>query len=141
MKEKKAGKIVVDTGIIAEHLTTTKDKSILRMLSKRYFCYTTVFNAIELFASAASLKETEAVQDSMDSLKVLGINPKSAKNIGAIVSSTKKDFASLIAGICIESKLPLVTTAPKRFSNIKKLEIINARILLKQDKHSDMNTQ
>lgn len=125
-------KIVVDSSIIADHLTTTKVESYLRKLSKQYFCYTTVFNAIELFASAKSLKETEAIQDAMDALKVLGINPKSAKNIASVVSSNKKNsFAALIAGICVESKLPIVTMNAKRFSGIKKLEIIRVRELFR----------
>lgn len=120
----KLKKIVVDTDIIAEHLTTLNGESILRRLSKEYFCYTTVFNAIELFAAAASLKERRALQQSMDALKVLGINPKNAKNIATLVSSKKKDFAVLIAGICIESNLSLVTMNPKRFAGIKKLKLI-----------------
>lgn len=124
-------KIVVDASIIAEHLTTTGDRSVLRELSKRYFCYTTVFNAIELFACAKSLKETRAVQDAMDALKVLGINPKSAKNIGAVVSSSKKkDFSALTAAVCLESKLPLVTLTPGRYGNIKKLDIFLPKKLL-----------
>lgn len=123
-------KIVVDSGIIAEHLTTTNAESILRKLSKEYFCYTTVFNAIELFAAAKSLKETEAVQDAMNALKVLGINSKSAKNIASVVSSTKKDFAALIAGICLESKLPIVTVNPKRFVGVKNLKVTSPNELL-----------
>ena len=118
-------KIVVDTSIIADHLITQNKESILRTLSKKYFCYTTVFNAIELFALAKSLKETEAIQDAMNALKVLGINPKSAKNIAAVVSSTKKDYAALIAGICIESKLPIVTLSHKRFAGITGLKIVD----------------
>jgi predicted nucleic acid-binding protein len=124
-------KIVVDASIIAEHLTTTEGRSVLRELSQRYFCYTTVFSAIELFACAKSLKETRAVQDAMDALKVLGINPKSAKNIGAIVSSSeKKDFSALIAAVCLESKLPLVTFTPQRYRGIKKLDIFLPKKLL-----------
>lgn len=118
-------KIVVDSSIIAEHLTTENSESILRKLSQKYFCYTTVFNAIELFAAAKSLKETEAIQHAMNALKVLGINPKSAKNIATVVSSSRKGNAALIAGICIESNLPIVTSNPKRFKSIKKIEVMN----------------
>ena len=124
-------RIVVDSLIIAEHLTTTNDESYLRKLSQKFFCYTTVFCAIELFGAAKSQKEKEAVQDAMDALKVLGINPKSAKNIASIVTSTKKDFDVLTAGICIESKLPVVTLNPKRYSGIKSLTVVSAGDLLK----------
>ncbi|MFZ4621389.1 MAG: type II toxin-antitoxin system VapC family toxin [Bacteroidota bacterium] len=123
-------KIVVDTDIIAEHLLTGNKESILRALSREYFCYTTVFNAIELFGAAKSLKEKEAVRQAMDSLKVLGISPKSAKNIGEVVSSTKKDYTALIAGVCLEAKLPIVTMRPKRFAGIRSLKVIPITLLL-----------
>ena len=124
-------KIVVDSSIIVEHLVTTKKESILRKLSAKYFCYTTVFCAIELFAAAQSLKEKEAVQKALNALKVLGINPKSAKNIALSISSTIKDFAALTAGICIESKLPIITLNPKRYSGVKGLTVLSAVDLLK----------
>lgn len=117
-------KIVVDSSIIADHLITEQDESILRGLSKEYFCYTTVFNAIELFAVSKSLKETQAIEDALSAMKVLGINSKSAKNIATVVSSTSRDFSSLIAGVCIESKLPILTLNPKRFSRIKNLQVV-----------------
>ncbi len=125
-------KIVVDSSIIAEHLTTVNAESILRKLSKEYFCYTTVFNAIELFAVSKNLKETQAIEDAMGSMKVLGINSKSAKNIASIVSSSKRDFAALIAGVCIESKLPIVTLNPKRFSGTQKLPVYSIKDVLKR---------
>lgn len=117
-------KIVVDSSIIADHLITEQNESILRGLSKEYFCYTTVFNAIELFAVSKSLKETQAIEDALSAMKVLGINSKSAKNIATVVSSTSRDFSSLIAGVCIESKLPILTLNPKRFSRIKNLQVV-----------------
>lgn len=117
-------KIVVDSSIIADHLITEQNESILRGLSKEYFCYTTVFNAIELFAVSKSLKETQAIEDALSAMKVLGINSKSAKNIAAVVSSTTRDFSALIAGVCIESKLPILTLNPKRFSKIKNLHVV-----------------
>lgn len=117
-------KIVVDSSIIADHLITEQNESILRGLSKEYFCYTTVFNAIELFAVSKSLKETQAIEDALSAMKVLGINSKSAKNIAAVVSSTTRDFSALIAGVCIESKLPILTLNPKRFSRIKNLQVV-----------------
>ncbi len=117
-------KIVVDSSIIADHLITEQNESILRGLSKEYFCYTTVFNAIELFAVSKSLKETQSIEDALSAMKVLGINSKSAKNIAAVVSSTTRDFSALIAGVCIESKLPILTLNPKRFSRIKNLQVV-----------------
>ena len=123
-------KIVVDTDIIAEHLLTGKKESVLRALSREYFCYTTVFNAIELFGAAKSLKEKESVRHAMDALKVLGISPKSAKNIGEVVSSTKKDYTALIAGICLEAKLPIASMRPKQYIKVKALKVLPIKTLL-----------
>jgi predicted nucleic acid-binding protein len=124
-------KVVVDTSVIAEHLTTDRKRSYLRDLAARMFCYTTVFNAIELFAAAKSPMERQAVQDAMDALKVLGINPKSAKNIGAVVSSTRtKDMTALIAAVCLESKLPLATLQPKRYKGFTTLQVIDLRTII-----------
>ncbi len=67
----------------------------------------------------------------MDALKILGINPKSAKNIASVVSSSNKDFAALIGGVCMESKLPIVKLHPKRFSRIKGLTIVSVKNLVK----------
>jgi predicted nucleic acid-binding protein len=124
-------KIIVDSSVIAEHLTTVRERSYLRELSGRYFCYTTVFSAIELFGAAKSLKETQAVQDAMDALKVLGINPKSAKNIGAVLSSSQKQgLTALTVALCMESRLPIVTLEPRRYAGMKKLVVISAKNLL-----------
>lgn len=123
-------KIVVDTDIILDHLVHGDGASILRKTMNAYFCYTTVFNAIEAFSMARSKKEIQAVDDAMSAMKVLGLNAKSAKSIGKIYSNDisvgKKVLPALIAGVCIESRLPIVTMNPKRFSRIKHLRVIPA---------------
>jgi predicted nucleic acid-binding protein len=127
-------KIVVDTDIILDHLVHGEGASILRKTMNAYFCYTTVFNAIEAFSTARSKKEIQAVDDAMSAMKVLGLNAKSAKSIGKIYSIDltvgKKVLPALIAGVCIESRLPIVTMNPKRFSRIKDLRVIPAQKLI-----------
>lgn len=121
-------KIVVDTDIILEHLVRHGGPSLLRGIMNEYFCYTTAFNAIEAFSAARTQKEIRAVDDAMSTMKVLGLNAKSAKAVGAIFSRAKSprrgDLPFLIAGVCTESKLPIVTMNPKRFSGIKELQVI-----------------
>ena len=77
-------KIVVDTDVILEHLVHREGPSLLRNAMNLFFCYTTVFNAIEAFSAARSEKEIQAVDDAMSAMKVLGLNAKSAKAIGKI---------------------------------------------------------
>ena len=123
-------KIVVDSDIIIDHLTTTEPESALRRVMKEYFCYTTVFNAAELFAAARSKKELQAVEDALHAMKILGLNGKSAKNIAGTLRAARGALNGLIAGVCIESRLPVVTMDPKRFAGIKKLEVITVKKLL-----------
>ena len=127
----KQRKIVVDTDIILEHLTVSHGPSVLRRLMSRFFCYTTAFNAIEAFSVARGRKEAQAVDEAMSALKVLGLNAKSSKTIGGLFAEGKsrrrKDLPFLIAGICVESKLPIVTMNPRRFSGIKGMRVIPVR--------------
>jgi len=127
-------KIVVDTDIIIDHLVHGDGASLLRMTMNKYFCYTTVFNAIEVFSMAKSKKEIQAVDDAMSAMKVLGLNAKSAKSIGRIYSNDlsvgKKVLPALIAGVCVESQLPILTMNPKRFSGVKHLRVIPAQKML-----------
>ncbi len=125
------GKIVVDTDLILDHLVHREGASLLRRVMNVVFCYTTVFNAIEAFSAARSDKEIQAVDDAMSAMKVLGLNAKSAKVIGRMFSDRRSkkhgDLSALIAGVCMESKLPILTLNPARFSGIKQLRIIPAR--------------
>jgi predicted nucleic acid-binding protein len=123
-------KIVVDSDIIIDHLTTTEPVSMLRRVMKEYFCYTTVFNAAELFAAARSKKELQAVEDALHAMKILGLNGKSAKNIAGTLRAARGSLNGLIAGVCIESRLPVVTMDPKRFAGIKKLKVITVKKML-----------
>ena len=126
-------KIVVDTDIILDHLVHGAGASILRLTMNTFFCYTTVFNAIEAFSMARSKKEIQAVDDAMSAMKILGLNAKSAKSIGKIYSndiSVGKVLPALIAGVCIESRLPIVTMNPNRFSRIKHLRVIPAKKII-----------
>lgn len=125
----KVRKIIVDSDVITDHLVTETSPSLLRKLVSEYFCYTTVFNAIELFSAARSEKEIQAVDDAMSAMKVLGVNSKSAKNIAKNFSQSKETLTGLIASVCIESKLPIVTLAPNRYKKFKSLEVIPAKTL------------
>jgi predicted nucleic acid-binding protein len=65
----------------------------------------------------------------MSAMKVLGISPKNAKNIAAVFRNTAS-VAGLIAGIAIESGLPIVTKHPSRFRKAKALTVIPVKKLI-----------
>ena len=94
----------------------------------QFFCYTTVFNAIELFSLCKSARERRVVEDVMYSMKILGLNGKSGKNIGSYVAGLRarrlRDIEVLIAGVCLESRLSILTGRPARYSVIRPLRVI-----------------
>ncbi len=135
-EEEALKKVVIDTDIILGHLTgsmnsrKSSEPSLLRKVMSRYFCYTTVFNAAELFSMCRTSAERNAVEDAMAAMKVLGLNGKSARNIGLHISrsDTKRvlDIGGLVAGLCLESHLPLLTGNGSRYRGIRSLHLLNA---------------
>lgn len=101
---------------------------MLRRAMCMYFCYTTVFNAIELFSLCRSAQERRVVENVMQSMKILGLNGKSAKNIGLLFAGSRKRrtgaMEGLIAGVCKESRLPILTGNPDRYSGVRSLRVM-----------------
>jgi len=92
----------------------------------RYFCYTTVFSAIELFTGARNARETRAVEDAMAAMKVLGLNPKNAASYGSLFRRHRgrRPMDLLVAGLCCDTGLPLLTARRAAFSGIRGLTIL-----------------
>jgi predicted nucleic acid-binding protein len=127
-------KIVVHTDIIMDYLLHDgKTESVLRLAMQKFFCYTTIFNAMELFSIARNEKERRAVEQSMSAMKILGVNAKSAKYYGKLIAEGMKlpRMNALIAGICLESKLPVLSGQPKEFSGVKQLRIVPSGVVKK----------
>lgn len=133
-------KIVVHTDIVLEHLAGDRTPSVLRVAMRRCFCYTTVFQAIELFSRARTERELQAVEDSMAAMKLLGVNPKNARLYGRLLAARQRtsppgeragEWNILIGGLCIESRLPLLTERKREFAGIEGLQIISPQMILK----------
>ena len=128
-------KIVVHTDVLVDHLVHAgRGRSILRLAMENFFCYTTVFTAIELFAIARSEKERRSIENVFSAMKVLGLNARNAKKVGAWVSRQPPlpRLHLLIGGICLEARLPLLVMNPGPFRGIKELKIIPARRMQKE---------
>jgi predicted nucleic acid-binding protein len=108
-------KIVVDADIFLDHLRGTREPSFLRLALQRFFCYTTVFQAIELFSHGRNERELRAIEDSMASVKILGLNPKNARLYGTLLAKKKNVMRTLAAGLCREGRLPLLTGRPGEY--------------------------
>ncbi|MEK7263607.1 MAG: PIN domain-containing protein [Bacteroidota bacterium] len=127
-------KVVIHTDIVLDYLTCDDEaSSLLRLAHNNFFCYTTVFNAIELFSLAETQKEKQAIEDSLASMRVLGMNAKNAMKYGELFSEYDhlRRFNALIVGLCLESKLPILTTRTDEFKKVKQLHIIPAGYLRK----------
>lgn len=129
-------KIVVHTDILLDHLAhRPPGRSVLREVMSRMFVYTTVFNAIELFALARTKEESRTVEEALSALKILGLNAKHAPRYGDLFASQARGKALdlLTAGLCLESKLPLLTSAPGGFRAIRGLVVVTPAEL--RDRH------
>lgn len=97
----------------------------MRRAMGTYFCYTTVFNAIELFSLVKSENERIIIEGLMSSIKILGLNAKSAPKYGGLLNEKGLPrMNALIAGLCIESKLPILTSKPSEFRKVKGLTVL-----------------
>lgn len=131
-----ARKIVVHTDVLADFLTHSGGgRSALRDIMAHRFCYTTVFNAIELFSIARTAREARAVAEALSAMKILGLNAKHAPKFGALFASAKRagTMNLLVAGLCIESRLPLLTARPSEFRGIRGLTVVTPAEALRQD--------
>ncbi len=128
----KVPRIVVDSDLFVDHLCGGHEPSLLRLAVQRFFCYTTVFQAIELFSLGRSERELQAIEDSMASVKVLGLNAKNARLYGGLLSGKTNVMRALVAGLCRESKLPLLTGRPGEFRSFG-IQVVPARLVARYD--------
>ncbi len=123
-------KVVVHTDVLIDHLCGLRRPSVLRQAMSRYFCYTTVFQAIELFGLARSARERRAVEDVLSAMKLLGVNPRGARRYGDLLSRRRGNaWNILIAGLCLESRLPLLTDRRQEFAGFRGLEVLPTSVV------------
>jgi hypothetical protein len=120
-------KVVIDTDLLVRHaIGGVHGPSDLRKIARVCFCYTTVFHAIEAFSVCQTDEERRSLEETMRGMKLLGLNAKSGKSIGAMFGAegTARDLHRLAAGVCIESRLPMVSTRRGAYANIAGLTVI-----------------
>ena len=124
-------KIVIHTDVFLDHLIGTRQPSVLRQAMGEFFCYTTVYQAIELFSLARTAEEVKAIEDSMAAMKLMGLNPKKARMYGELIVSNKKTslWNVLVAGLCLESRLPILTDRKRDFRGIKGLIVVPTKLI------------
>jgi predicted nucleic acid-binding protein len=120
-------KVIVHTDIILDHLLQRgSTPSLLRRVLGVWFCYTTVFNAIELFSYTSGERERLAVRNALSPMKLLGMNAKGAPAYGELLRTRAGDgvLNILVAGLARESRLPVLTARPSDFPRIRGVRIL-----------------
>ncbi len=122
-------KLIVHTDVLLDYVIHSgRRMPVLRRAMQEYFCYTTVFTAIELFALARTERQRSIVTRAMSALKILGLNARSAPRFGKLFASNSRCSVIdvLIAGVCLEAKLPLLVLRKNGFPSIKGLHLLTA---------------
>ncbi|HLA99823.1 MAG TPA: hypothetical protein VJO14_00430 [Bacteroidota bacterium] len=122
-------KIVLDTDIFTAHLAAKRSEfTALRSALSEYFCYTTVFNAVELFAAARTTREKKTVEDVLSSVKILGMNGRNAGKFAGLEGFGRPaiPLEAMIAGICIEARVPLMTYRSGIYRKYRNLKVVRA---------------
>jgi predicted nucleic acid-binding protein len=105
--------ILIETDLIVEFLTAGSDaRPLLRTLLQTATCYTTFIHAAEIYSSIDGDEERRTVDRALFGLKILGASSRYAKTIGDALSSmptTGSYRTAIVAGIALESHLPVVT--------------------------------
>lgn len=120
-------KLSVHTDILVDHLTHGGNgPSTLRIVMAKCFCYTTVFTAIELFSLALTARERRYVAQAMNAMKILGLNAKSAMKFGEFYGdrASASTLHVLSAGVCVESRLPILTNRPQELLGVPGVKVI-----------------
>jgi len=122
----RVSKVVVGADLLEEHVRGRRAPSVLRVAMGRFLCYTTVFSVIEAFARAADGRERLAMMDTVGALKVLGLNAKNALRYAGLFRRHPSvgSLDLLVAGLCCESRLPLLTRKVAAFRRIQGLEVL-----------------
>ncbi|HUN66402.1 MAG TPA: PIN domain-containing protein [Bacteroidota bacterium] len=122
-------RIIADTDLLVGYLIADgSSEPALKKLMASSFCYTTVVSAAALFGYAATARQRQSVYNLLGALKILGINARSAVLFGELRRSSPHLGADdcFIAGLAIESRLPLCTFSPERFSGVRNLRLYPA---------------
>ena len=108
---------LIETDVLTEYLVAAKGKeTILRKALASGVCYTTMYNALELFRACSTKEESDAVMQMLMVVRVLGFNSRyaqsfadSAREIEKMSGIVLTHREVMILGMAKASKLTIVT--------------------------------
>lgn len=105
---------LIETDVLREYLISRN--SLLRTALSEGVCYTTMYNALEIFRLAKNEAEREVVKNMLSVVRVLGFNYRYAEQFALIIKEiedeSKTDITereALIIGMAKTSKLMILT--------------------------------
>lgn len=132
-------RVVMDTTVFVEHLRRTsplrKMESVYSRLLLRFECYATVINAYELYNGAKTEKKILEADAILAPIKILSLRADYPKRIGMLSVALRRrnldisEFDKLIAGICLENRMPIVTRNTEHFDRVPDLLVIPAEVV------------
>ena len=108
---------LIETDVLREYLIAGKGKeTLLRKALSKGVCYTTMYNALELFRAAKTKEDSDAILQMLMVVRVLGFNARYAQNFSAATAEIEKQTGlsvtlreSMMIGMAKISKLSIVT--------------------------------
>ena len=105
---------LIETDVLREYLVSSN--SLLRTALSEGVCYTTMYNALEIFRLAKSEGEREIVKNMLSVVRVLGFNYRYAEQFALIIKEIEQKSGTditqretLIIGMAKTSKLTILT--------------------------------
>lgn len=140
-----SGGLLIDTDILAEYLLAPPGSTpLLRRLLAVAPCLTSVLQAAELLACAATSGERKAVEGLLAGLKVMGLNGRYATTMAQLSSSTGGALpveGVALAALAIESRLSVVTDRMlERLCNISGVRVLCGSALQQESEEELRNT-
>ncbi len=113
--------LFIETDIILDFLNNNNNRpSALELAMSGYNCFTSMYNASELYFGCVNENETEFVTSVLRAVKVIGFNSRYSMLIPRFREAESVRDA-MICTVCYHNKLPILTSNVEKykFSGIK----------------------
>lgn len=130
MNQKIIHKYLLDTDVLADHLINdSNSESYLIKLMSKGICFTSVFNAAELYLLAESEMELQCVNDVLYGIKVLGIHSRYSLSVHKYKDKINNLRDSLFFVLAEINKLKIVTFNPERYNSTSIIKAFHPEVL------------
>jgi predicted nucleic acid-binding protein len=141
--------VLIDTNPFIEHLripeVEKKINSVFSRCLEMFSCYTSTVTVFELYTGVKTEQHRQSVRNVLRFLEgILPIDIQAAETAGEIASRLLLknqrigEIDSLIAGVCLNHGMPIITRNVKHFQRVPNLIVIPANIVERFDSAEDI---